>query len=264
MCQPKVMPSNWKLTTVPIGRAAARLVVAEVERHAAGGRTAADGQVDRGAADVLPVEVGALDSHDVGVRDRGGGAVDVDRVGLAVEDLDAGRVAPGLVHRQAALEVDVVGDLRRPSAGAGGWCRAASSSSRSRRCRCRGRARRAAPATCSGGNEPTVCFSQSKVTTLFEVVEVVRVVLPDQVADVLGGGGRHAGGVEVEQGVHQHALELHAVEVGIEGHVEGVGLEAEVARKLIRSSAVLRSFFMTRFSRSLTSGLELVDLLLCV
>ena len=91
--------------------AGAQLAVAQVQRRPASRGATADRQVEVGAADVRPVEVGPVDAQDVGVRDARGVAVDVEGVGLAVEHLDAGGVAPGLVHRQAAGELDVVGHL---------------------------------------------------------------------------------------------------------------------------------------------------------
>ena len=81
-----------------------------MERRSLGGGAPAGGEVPVGAADVLPVEVGALHAEVVAARRAQVVAVEREGVRLAVEDLRAGRVAPGLVHAQPAGEAHVLHD----------------------------------------------------------------------------------------------------------------------------------------------------------
>ena len=76
--------------------AAAHLVLAVLGRRAVGGRATADGEIGVAAADVVPVEVGALDPQPVAAGAAAVGAVHA--VGVpGVEDLGTGRIAP-LIH----------------------------------------------------------------------------------------------------------------------------------------------------------------------
>jgi hypothetical protein len=209
------------------GGAAPRLVVAVVQGHTVGGGAATDGQVDRRAADVLPVEVGPLDPQDVRVGYGGGGAVHVDGGGLAVEDLDAGGVAPHLVHGQAAVEThvfshvgvhlqaqpagvhDVVGVVVAGIVGV--------------------RQQELLELGDLFGRHAAEGLLQLVPGQVVREVQVVRVVLGDEVVDLADLLGRHAGGAHVEHGVDHQALQLRSVEVLGDGGVDGVGLDPEVA-----------------------------------
>ncbi len=239
-------------------RTTAGLVVAEVERHTAGGGATADREVELGAA---PGEVGALDPKDVGVGDRRRGAVDVDRGGGAVERLDAGGVAPHLVHGEAPREVDAVGDLgihlQTQAVGVEDVVVVVVALGVGV-----GEELSHELLLHLGRERRHHVLQPVKGDHVVDVVEVVGVVLCDEALHVFGRLRRHAGGAEVKQGVDQHPLKLHAVVKVVVGRVDGVQLEAEVAREVDLVERRLALVLHDAFFEVGDFFLEFVDLFL--
>ena len=106
------------------GRGGHPLVAAQFQvcRGAIGGGPAADGEPNRAAADVVPVDIGAVNPQDGIIGIAGGGPVKVAHVagqgeGSAAHAVVIGIIsrivlhAPGLVHGQTALELDILRGL---------------------------------------------------------------------------------------------------------------------------------------------------------
>ncbi len=210
------------------GSPSARFVVAVVQRVTIRRRPPSDGDIQGRAADMVPGEISALHPEQVGVRDPGGGAVDVHRGGLSIENLDAGGIAKGLVHAQARGDAQIVVDLRieieaQPVGVEDAGVVAVAAHV--------GRGLQHAEKLLLHGRRE-LCHGRLQLREGQVVGEVLvgGIVLRHVVIDGGNAGGKRSRvGVDVEKALDHQVLQLHAVIV--RGHVppNGVSFETVVA-----------------------------------